>query len=372
MIVAALLAAAVALVLSAALTPVTCAVARRTGMLDHPVGRKNHAAATPVLGGSAIFLAISLPAAAALIAARLFADAPPAWLAPEIAIHLPGVASRTPMALTILIGALVLHGVGLIDDRRPLPAALKFAAQVIVAAGVVVIADVRVLTVAGPSVSIVASVLWLVVIINAFNFLDSINGLSASVGIVCGAALLAAATQMEQWFVAGWLCVVVGALLGFLPFNFPRAKTFMGDGGSMVVGYFLAVLSCLTTYVPPGESLDIGRMLTPLVLMAVPLYDMASVIALRLRSGLSVFVGDQRHFSHRLLERGMAPTATVLTIVLCTAGTAIAAALLPRVDGVAALLVAAQTVLILLIMAMMEWGPRAKIPAGAESSDASD
>ena len=235
-----------------------------------------------------------------------------------------------------------------------------------------IVADVRVLTVAGPGVSIAASTLWLVMIINAFNFLDNMDGLAGSVGIVCGAALLAAAVQMEQWFVAGWLCVLVGALLGFLPFNFPRARTFMGDAGSTVVGYFLAVLSCLTTYVPPGEPLDVGRMLTPLVLMAVPLYDMASVIALRLRSGLSIFVGDRRHFSHRLLDRGMAPTAAVLTIVLCTAGTAIAAALLPRVDGAGAMLVAAQTALILLIMALLEWGPRASRSAGAESSDGND
>ena len=372
MIVAALLAAAVALMLSAVLTPLSCAVARRVGMLDRPRGRKDHAVATPVLGGSAIFLAVALPAAAVLIAAQLFRDVPPTWLAAEIAIHLPGVAARTPMAVTILLGALVLHVIGVVDDRRHLPAAAKLAAQVVVAAAVVVVGDVRVLTVAGPGVSIVVSALWLVVIINAFNFLDSMNGLAASVAIICGAALLAAAAQMEQWFVTGGLCVLIGALLGFLPFNFPRARTFMGDAGATVVGYFLAVFSCLTTYVPPGESLDVGRMLTPVVLMAVPLYDMASVIALRLRSGLSVFIGDRRHFPHRLLQRGMAPSAAALTIVLCTAGTAIAAALLPRVDGAGAWLVAAQTVLILSIMALLEWGPRAKRPADAESSDADD
>ena len=372
MIVAALLAAAVALMLSALLTPLSCAVARRTGMLDHPGGRKDHAQATPILGGSAIFLAFALPAVAALVATQLLKDAPPSWLARDIAIHLPGAASRAPMAAMILLGALVLHVVGLIDDRRHLPALAKLAAQVIVAAGVVVFAEVRVLTFAGPAVSIVASTLWLVMIINAFNFLDNLDGLAASVGIICGAALLAAAVQMNQWFVAAWLCVLVAALLGFLPSNFPRAKTFMGDAGSTVVGYLLAVLSCLTTYVPVGEPMDAGRMLTPLVLMAVPLYDMASVIALRLRSGLSVFVGDRRHFSHRLLQRGMAPTAAALTIVLCTAGTAIAAALLPRVDGVGAMLVAAQTVLILLIMAMLEWGPRVTPSADGESPDADD
>jgi UDP-GlcNAc:undecaprenyl-phosphate GlcNAc-1-phosphate transferase len=247
---------------------------------------------------------------------------------------------------------------GLIDDRRNLGAVAKLAVQIAVATGVVVFAEVRVLTMAGPALSIAATILWLVGIINAFNFLDNADGLSVGVAAICAAALLAATVQMEQMFVTAWLCVLLGAMLGYLPYNYPPASTFMGDSGSLVIGYFLGVLTCLTTYVRPDAPVALGSLLMPVVLMAVPLYDMASVVFLRLRRGESIWRGDQRHFSHRLIGRGMTPTAAILTIYLCTAGTAIAASLLPHVDNVGAALVAGQTVLILLIIAVLEYGGR--------------
>lgn len=346
--------------LSLVLTPASRLVARRVGMMDAPTGRKNHATPTPLLGGSAIVLAVVLPAVAALVFAMAAADSPPSWLPAELAIHLPGVVARAPMAVVILIGAVALHLLGLIDDRRGLRAPVKLLGQLAVAVAVVTFGNVRVLTLAGPAVSIAVTTLWLLVVINAFNFLDNMDGLAAGVAAICAAALLAAAMQMGQLFVPIWLAVMLGALVGFLPFNFPPASTFMGDAGSMVVGYLLAIFCCLTTYVQPGETVAIGSVLVPLVLMAVPIYDTLSVMALRVQLGASVFEADRRHFSHRLVQRGMTPRAAVLTIYLCTAGTAIAASLLPRLGSMGAILVGAQTVLILLIIAMLEWGGRAK------------
>ena len=117
----------------------------------------------------------------------------------------------------------------------------------------------------------------------------------------------------------------------------------------------LAVATCLTTYVRPGQTYYLYGVFVPVVLMAVPLYDMASVILLRLRARANPFVGDQRHFSHRLRRRGMTVRRTVLTIYLCTAGTAIAASLLPHVrDNTGAVLVAGQTVLLLMMIALLE------------------
>ena len=131
----------------------------------------------------------------------------------------------------------------------------------------------------------------------------------------------------------------------------------MGDAGSLVIGFLLGVASCLTTYVEikPGRTYDLYRAFVPLVLMAVPLYDMLSVITLRLRDRKSPMVGDRRHFSHRLIRRGMSPRAAVSTIYLCTAATAIAASLLPHVDNVGAVLVFAQTGAILLVVALLEF-----------------
>jgi len=343
------------LALSAVLTPLSRRAAVRFGMLDRPLGRKDHATPTPLLGGSAIMGTIAVITLLAAAVIRWGGD----LLPDDMNRFVPGAESRLPMMLGILAGAVALHVLGLIDDRRHLGAWVKLLGQLIVAAAVVVFCNVRVLTLMGPAVSIAATILWLVAVMNAFNFLDNMDGLSVGVASICAVALLATTVQTGQFFVAAWLCVVLGATLGYLPFNFPPASTFMGDAGSLVVGYFLAVLSCLTSYVPAGESISLGAMLVPLVIMAVPLYDMLSVIVLRVQDGKSVFVGDHRHFSHRLVQRGMGVRSAVLTIYLCTAGTTVAACLLPHTDNVGAILVAGQTVLILLIIAVLEWGGRA-------------
>jgi UDP-GlcNAc:undecaprenyl-phosphate GlcNAc-1-phosphate transferase len=247
--------------------------------------------------------------------------------------------------------------VGLIDDRRDLGPWLKLVAQVLVAVAVVVFAEVRILTALGGAASTVASILWLVAVTNAFNFMDNMDGLAAGVGAICAAALLAAAASIGQVFVSAWLCLLLGAQLGFLPYNFHPARTFMGDAGSMIIGYFLAVTSCLTTYVPPGQTYYLYGVFVPVVLMAVPLYDAASVILLRIREGRSPMVGDRHHFSHRLLRRGMKVPAAVGTIYLCTACTAISASLLPHVaDATGAVLIFAQVLIILMTVALLEWG----------------
>lgn len=345
-----------ALLISAAGTPVTRALAARVGMMDVPSGHRQHSRPVPLLGGCAILLGAALPVLAAIVLASIWAGrGAPDWLPDEIAAHLSGAAAKANQALGILAGAVVLHVLGLIDDRRPLGAAPKFAVQFAVAIFVVAVCNVRVLVLAGPAVSIPLSVLWIVTIVNAFNFLDNTDGLSAGVAAICCGALLAVSAQMGQVFVSAWLCVLLGALLGFLPYNFPPASTFMGDAGALVVGYLLAVGTCLTTYVQPGRISIAAGVFVPVVLMAVPIYDMLSVIVLRLRQGHNPLVGDRRHFSHRLVRHGTSPTVAVLTIYLCTAGTAIAATLLPHTSNVGAWLVGVQTVLILMIIALLEW-----------------
>jgi UDP-GlcNAc:undecaprenyl-phosphate GlcNAc-1-phosphate transferase len=345
-------------VISALATPLSMRVAVRLEMLDVPSRHKAHARPTPLLGGSAMFGAILGPALLILAVARMWASEDiPSWLPGSIARHVGGAAAKTPVALGILAAALVLHAVGIIDDRRNLGAGLKLLMQLLVAAFVVLVCDVRILSVAGAPVSIVVTILWLVTITNAFNFLDNMDGLAAGVAAICAATLLGAAAAMGQVFVTGLLCLVLGALLGFLPYNFPPASTFMGDAGSLVIGFLLAVASCLTTYVHPGQTYYTYGIFVPLVVMAVPLYDTGSVIFIRLREGRNPMVGDRRHFSHRLVRRGMSRRKAVLTIYLCTTGTAVAASLLPRVTSdAAAALVFLQTAAMLLIIAMLETG----------------
>ena len=335
--------------------PVTTRMAHRFGMMDVPGRHKAHRHPTPLLGGCAIFAAILLPSLLALSVAAVWSEqGPPAWLPDGLAVHLPGAAAKAPQAVGIFACALVLHVVGLIDDRKHLGPWLTLLAQAAVCSAAAMLLDVRILTAAGEALSILATIFWLMAITNAFNFLDNMDGLSAGVAAICCAALLGASASIGQVFVSGWLCGLLGALAGFLPYNFPPARVFMGDAGSLVIGFLLGAVSCLTTYTRPGQTYYLYGMFVPLVLMAVPLYDMISVVTLRLRDRRSPMVGDRRHFSHRLMRRGMNQRTAVLTIYLSTAGTAIAASLLPHVDDVGAILVFAQTIAVLLMVALLE------------------
>ena len=337
--------------------PLSARVAYKFSMVDLPGRHKTHAGPVPLLGGCGIFAAVLGPALLALSVSRVWAALGiPAWVPAEVAVHIPGLASKAPIALGLLAGATAMHVVGLVDDKLALGPWLKLTMQLLVATATVLLCGVRILTVAGPAISVIVSILWIVAITNAFNFLDNMDGLAAGVAAIVTTALLAAALSLGQLFISAWLLLLLGALLGFLPYNYPPAKIYMGDAGSLVIGYLLAVMSAMTTYVRPGESYYAYGIFVPFVLMAIPIYDTISVMTLRIRERRSPMVGDRSHFSHRLVRRGMSVRTAVKTIYLCTAATAIAASLLVRVDRIAAVLVFAQVIAILLILALLEFG----------------
>lgn len=360
---AAILAVVLAFGISALATPLSRRLAFRLGFIDIPQRHKVHSRPTPLLGGSVIFIAILAPSLLAMAIARIWSvDGVPEWILvhlPELARHVAGAAAKSNQAMGILAAAAGMHVLGLVDDKRHLGPWSKLLVQTLLVSAVVIFCDVRILTMftaGGGALSIGLSIIWLLAITNAFNFLDNMDGLAVGVAAICAATLLAASASLGQIFVSAWLCLILGALLGYWPYNFPRASTFMGDGGSLVIGFLLGVVSCLTTYVGPSSQIGHYAVLVPLVLMAVPLYDTMSVLWLRIRDRQNPMVGDHRHFSHRLVRRGMSVRTAVLTIYLCTAGTAIAAALLPRVDLTGSILVFAQTAGTLMIIALLESG----------------
>lgn len=156
-----------------------------------------------------------------------------------------------------------------------------------------------------------------------------------------------------QLFVAAMLLVLVGGLLGFLKHNWPPAKIFMGDAGSYFVGYWIAVATLLATYAG-AQGATPHAVFAPLCVLAVPLYDMLSVIYIRISEGRSPFEGDKRHFSHRLVDLGMSKKQAVLTIYLATATCSLEALLLPRVDFVGALLILLSTASVLGLVGVLE------------------
>ncbi|MEO6434758.1 MAG: MraY family glycosyltransferase [Tepidisphaeraceae bacterium] len=350
---------AVSFFISCILTFAVIRIALRLGFIDQPGGRKTHANPKPLGGGVAIFWAFALPMIAALIFIPSFNTAadPEPWWVP----YRGGFIRQIPLIGTFLSTTLLLHVLGLLDDRKALGPYVKLFVQLLAAAAVVIsFRDVRVLTALGSEVSIAVSILWIVAITNAFNFLDNMDGLSAGVAAVATTAFLVTTLLIGQWFVAGSLALLLGALLGFLCFNFPPARIFMGDSGSLVIGFILGVLTVRTTFLAPGADWGAGwyAVFAPVMVLAVPLYDLVVVSLIRLSRGKSPFHGDTNHFSHRLVARGMSRRTAVLCIYLITAATSVAAILLPQVRTTfAAMLLFAQTLLVLGVVALLEQHP---------------
>jgi UDP-GlcNAc:undecaprenyl-phosphate GlcNAc-1-phosphate transferase len=160
--------------------------------------------------------------------------------------------------------------------------------------------------------------------------------------------------------VAAALALLLGALTGFLCFNFNPASIFMGDSGSLVIGLLLGILTVRTTYLQPGQNLGGGwySVFAPVIVLAVPLYDLIVVSTLRILRRQSPFKGDTNHFSHRLVARGMSKRTAVLCLYLLSAATAVAAIILPHVPNTfTAVLVFVQTILILGVVMLLEQHP---------------
>lgn len=337
------------------LNPLAIRLARRVGFVDRPGGHKSHTRPTPYGGGSAIFLAAALPTVGVPLALTLLPQATLAeLLGPTLEPYLGGLRERIGTTLVILAGAVAVHLLGLCDDLRPLPPVLKLAVMALVGLAVATLGGVRVAEMLGPLPAVVLTTAWIVVITNAFNFLDNMDGLSAGVGCICAAFLVACGLLAGQVLVPGLACMFLGAILGFLVFNFPPARIFMGDAGSLLVGYLLAVVSILTSYWESGTGRPGFTLAMPLVVLAIPLYDFTSVVLIRLAEGRNPLRGDQRHFSHRLLERGFGRRSAVLTIYLATAATGLAATLLPGANLRQVITILVLVALVLLIIAILE------------------
>jgi len=325
----------------------------------------------PNIGGVAIVLAVAGPLLAFAGLWHLLGPETLRARIPSIEPFVGRLSGSVTTALALVGSLLALHITGLIDDRRALGWRSKLLVQLLCAGLLAGFFDVRLLTFLdqllpfGALPSMLLAVLWIVAICNAINFLDNMDGLAGGVAAISAALFMVAAILNEQWFIAATLGLLVGGLVGFLIFNFPPARIFMGDGGSLVVGFLLGVLTARTTFFDPEHperALSGGwyAVFMPLIVLAVPLYDFASVTFLRLRQGRSPFVGDQQHFSHRLVQRGLSRRGAVLFIWSVTLVSGLGGIFLGSLQPWQAVLVGVQTLLLLGMLAGLEYAGRSK------------
>jgi UDP-GlcNAc:undecaprenyl-phosphate GlcNAc-1-phosphate transferase len=301
----------VALGIVLVLTPAVGRVARVLGVVDEPDDRRRlHLRAVPRLGGIAIFLGIFVPALAFL--------------------------ELTPAYRGILLGAALATTVGVVDDLRGLPWWAKLAGQ-LGAAGIAVQAGVTIDRFTLPIIGIhelpdwlgvVVSIVWIVAIMNMVNFLDGLDGLAAGVCAIAGATFAVISLSLGRPEAAVLSAIVAGACLGFLRHNFYPARIFMGDSGSMLLGFTLAAVAIQGTL----KTAATVALFFPLFVLALPMLDTSFVVARRLRHGERVFAPDQSHLHHRFLRRGFSQRRTVTYMwVWCAilAGAALATRFVP-------------------------------------------
>ena len=291
----------VAVCSSAALTYVVREFARRAGLVDPCNERKVHVHPVPRIGGVAIVLAVALAmlSTIALFGSHVFA------------INARGLA-------TVVGGALAMHIVGLVDDIRPMRARWKFLAQIVIACGVFV-AGLRVTTLSLPFVGtlelggvigMLFTVVWLVGITNAFNLIDGLDGLAA------GAALFALTTMFVVASLNGLVgaatvtIILAGATVGFLCFNFHPASIFLGDSGSLFLGFMLAGIGLLGSQKSP----TVIAVAIPIVSLGLPVLDTTLAVARRFLRGQPIFSADRAHIHHRLLSLGHSPRRVALLL----------------------------------------------------------
>jgi UDP-GlcNAc:undecaprenyl-phosphate GlcNAc-1-phosphate transferase len=340
-----------AFIVSVILTAIAKKIALKTGLVAHPRQDRFHKETMPLGGGIAIFATMALFCIAAVVCVKLY----PALTAEKTDFYIQDFIKKINELTIIIICSAALFALGLWDDIKNLRPAVKLLVQFIVAFTAAYFADVRVeLFIESKIITAIISSFWIVLIINVFNFLDNMDGASAGIALIVSIILFFTAVLSGQIFVSGFALIFAGTLAGFLVFNFFPASIFMGDAGSLVIGFFVALLTLKTTYYQHTETDKWYIVFMPLIITALPLYDFISVTILRISQGKSPFVGDTQHFSHRLKKRGLTEVQTVLTLYLATFATGIGAIVLKTIDSVYGILVFAQTVLVLAIVAILE------------------
>lgn len=342
------------------LIPIIRRFALRFDIVDHPGERKVHHQAKPLLGGLAIYLAFTF-VVLGNIAVFLFFGKEPLFghLLSGVASQIPRLLLVLPQLISLLLGGTMIAIIGILDDVKGVNFSpkVKFVGQVLSA---LVLVGFGVHTTFMPSylLNVVVTVLWIVGVSNSFNLLDNMDGLSGGTCLISSLLFFLVAHTQGQFFTALILLALSGAVLGFLRYNFFPSKIFMGDTGSLFIGFILGSLTVITSYVTE-KSTSLLPVIMPILILGVPLFDTFSVIYIRLASGRPIFKGDKCHFSHRLCDLGMSQIQAVLFIYAVAICVGLSALLLPTLNGLESILVLIQAAIIFsLIVVLMVVGKK--------------
>ncbi|HUP27817.1 MAG TPA: MraY family glycosyltransferase [Chloroflexia bacterium] len=293
-----------ALVLSVLATPMAKRVARRYSVMDAPSARKVHASPVPLLGGLAIYLGV-------IGGLLLFG-------------HLQYVQQTA----SILTGATLMSMLGAIDDKWGMSPLTKLLGQ-IAAAALLFFTGVRVEFLHNDWLNFALTVAWVVTITNALNLMDNMNGLAGGVAAVCSVFFFLIATLTNQNLIAPLSVVLLGACVGFLYFNFNAASIFMGDTGSLFLGFTLAAVGIKLRF---PDNFDIVTWMVPVLVLGVPIFDTLLVTFSRLRRRIPVSRGGKDHVSHRLIAVGLTRREAVMSLYLVQGALGVAALVVMQAD----------------------------------------
>jgi UDP-GlcNAc:undecaprenyl-phosphate GlcNAc-1-phosphate transferase len=277
-----------ALIFSIVGTPLARRIGFATGIVAIPKARNIHASPVPQLGGAAIYVGF--------VVALLFF----------------GELAHIRELISILLGATLVSLFGLFDDRWELSASTKMIGQLL-AAVILVLGGTQVLLFEWQWINWAITIVWVVAITNAMNLLDNMDGLSGGIAVVASAffLLMAAMNRPPQYLVGAMAAALIGACIGFLRYNLNPATIFMGDTGSLFLGFILAALAIKLRF---PANIPAVTWMVPVCVLALPIFDTSLVIASRLRRGLNPFTTPGKdHLSHRLVALGMTRREAVLT-----------------------------------------------------------
>ena len=328
----------IAFIFTFATTPLVRRFAYKIGAVDIPRDKRRvHKRPTPRIGGLAIIFGF-------LVAIISFND------------------SWTKELVSILIGVGILGVLGIIDDCKELDAKLKFVVQIIAALVVVIFGDIRISVMSNPNVfsenpyiifpqwlSITVTVLWIVFMTNAVNFIDGLDGLAAGVSAIMSMSLVFIAITYHEYEIALLGIALMGACFGFLPFNFNPAKIFMGDTGSMFLGYMLSVLSVQGMF----KSYAVISFAVPIIMLGLPLFDALFAMLRRLLTGKNPMSADRGHLHHRLYDMGFSQKQTVFILYAISGVLGITSILLAEQRFLRAMLLLISVLIFLLIATML-------------------